>query len=385
MVSTNHPTIGMDTPTWRGAYDRFLILPQGRINMVTLPPFAKLAEQGIPERELWRFSWGLRDEFAPVWDMVLEHSTGFSGSFARQVTLSKQSLAEDTTIDLLAALEQSAREEAIQLVGNGMFLGSEKPQSEALFFDGSAYVTKTRRYARDELFDMAESGSFVATLTAHKGTNAGADQAQPVIWTLGPIEQQNGPQRFPKLHSEQPSITVSGRHIPEDAFVIVDGRRVAGSVSARGNEVLEIAFAKIPDEGMHLLQVQTPGGLMSNDFIFHVTNGVEQPDRPTLGELIQRSGWENLIGDWVEQGTGRIVHSGSNHSGVSNTGQWDFAAEEGPKMTGSFVSNTGVASEFTMQLVPASRDTLVLRVGAAQLSEIPMMRKQVARNTLSLL
>jgi hypothetical protein len=38
-----------------------------------------------------------------------------------------------------------------------------------------------------------------------------------------------------------------------------------------------------------------------------------------------------------------------------------------------------------MQLVPASRDTLVLRVGAAQLSEIPMMRKQVARNTLSLL
>ena len=87
----------------------------------------------------------------------------------------------------------------------------------------------------------------------------------------------------------------------------------------------------------------------------------------------------------IEQGTGRIVHSGSNHSGVSNTGQWDFAAEEGPKMTGSFVSNTGVASEFTMQLVPASRDTLVLRLGAAQLSEIPMMRKQVARNTLSLL
>lgn len=423
MVSTNHPTIGMDTPTWRGAYDRFLILPQGRINMVTLPPFAKLAEQGIPERELWRFSWGLRDEFDPVWDMVLEHSTGFSGSFARQVTLSKQSLAEDTTIDLLAALEQSAREEAIQLVGNGMFLGSEKPQSEALFFDGSAYVTKTRRYARDELFDMAESGSFVATLTAHKGTNAGADQAQPAIWTLGPIEQQNGPQRFPKLHSEQSSITVSGRHIPEDAFVIVDGRRVAGSVSARGNEVLEIAFAKIPDEGMHLLQVQTPGGLMSNDFIFHVTNGAEQPDRPTLGELIQRSGWEDLIGDWVdvgtrgefrlslswkiknqllelvtmdqngpavaliriEQGTGRIVHSGSNHSGVSNTGQWDFAAKEGPKMAGSFVSNTGVASEFTMQLVLKSRDTLVLRLGAAQLSEIPMMRKQVARNTLSLL
>ena len=28
-VSTNTPGSGMDTPTWRGAYDRFLILPQG--------------------------------------------------------------------------------------------------------------------------------------------------------------------------------------------------------------------------------------------------------------------------------------------------------------------------------------------------------------------
>ena len=218
------------------AYDRFLILPQGRINMVTLPPFAALAEQGIPERELWRFSWGLREEFDPVWDMVLEHSTGFSGSFARQVTLSKQSLADDTTMDLLAALEQSAQEEAIELVGNGVFLGAKKPQSEALFFDGSAYVTKTRLYARDELIDMAKDGLFLATLTAHKGENAGADQAQPAIWTLGPIEQQNGPQRFPKLHSGQSSFTVSGRHIGEDAYVLVDGRRVAGSVSTLGTK-----------------------------------------------------------------------------------------------------------------------------------------------------
>ena len=133
MVSTNHPTIGMDTPTWRGAYDRFLILPQGRIYMVTLPPFAALAEQGIPERELWRFSWGLREEFDPVWDMVLEHSTGFSGSFARQVTLSKQSLADDTTIDLLAALEHPASRRLAG--GHGVFWVLKTPVRG--FFDGS--------------------------------------------------------------------------------------------------------------------------------------------------------------------------------------------------------------------------------------------------------
>ena len=33
-VSTNTPGSGMDAPTWRGAYDRFLILPQGRLNII---------------------------------------------------------------------------------------------------------------------------------------------------------------------------------------------------------------------------------------------------------------------------------------------------------------------------------------------------------------
>ena len=35
-VSSNTPGSGMDAPTWRGAYDRFLILPQGRLNIIDL-------------------------------------------------------------------------------------------------------------------------------------------------------------------------------------------------------------------------------------------------------------------------------------------------------------------------------------------------------------
>ena len=34
LVSTNTPGTGMDAPTWRGAYDRWLILPQGRLNII---------------------------------------------------------------------------------------------------------------------------------------------------------------------------------------------------------------------------------------------------------------------------------------------------------------------------------------------------------------
>ena len=59
------------------------------------------------------------------------------------------------------------------------------------------HVTKTRLYARDELIDMAKDVCFCHLNRAQR-RKCGADQAQPAIWTLGPIEQQNGPQRFPK-------------------------------------------------------------------------------------------------------------------------------------------------------------------------------------------
>ena len=423
MVSTNHPTIGMDTPTWRGAYDRFLILPQGRINMVTLPPFAALAEQGIPERELWRFSWGLREEFDPVWDMVLEHSTGYSGSFARQVTLSQQSVSDGLTGELMTALEQSAREEAINLVGHGVFLGSASSQPVSLHYDGKAYQSSLGRHTRKELVAMAGAGKFLGTLTAHKGPNAGADQAQPALWTLGPIAEQAGPQEFPALHPGQRSMRISARHIRENAHLIVDGRRVSGAVTLQEGETVTIALDELPSVGMHLLQLQNPGGLMSNDFIFHVADHAESQPLPSLGDIVRAGGWGGLLGDWVDIGTrgefrlslswkiknqllemvtidqngptvslirvdpisGDVLHSGTNYIGASTSGRWDFSAEEGPKLAASFVAGEGAEGQFSMQLVPGDKDFLVLRVGAGQTSEIPMMRKAVARNIVTAL
>ena len=90
-VSTNTPGTGMDAPTWRGAYDRWLILPQGRLNIIDFDFYRRVAEKGNAERSVWQFSWGGRARFNPVWDMVLEGSTGFSGAFARQVTLNRES------------------------------------------------------------------------------------------------------------------------------------------------------------------------------------------------------------------------------------------------------------------------------------------------------
>ena len=120
LVSTNTPGTGMDAPTWRGAYDRFLILPQGRLNIVEFPFYHEIAERGQSEEQIWKFSWAGRERFNPVWDMVLEMSTGYSGAFARQVTLSKETVADKLTLDLLPALEAAALEGAVVLEGHGV-------------------------------------------------------------------------------------------------------------------------------------------------------------------------------------------------------------------------------------------------------------------------
>ena len=276
LVSTNTPGTGMDAPTWRGAYDRWLILPQGRLNIIDFDFFRRVAEQGAPERSIWQFSWGGRPRFDPVWEMVVEGSTGFAGAFGRQVTLSADTVDQPSTTELLDALEVAGREEAVLLLVNGVLLDGKKSISVSLTFDPSVdqgnYISehnKRQSYTRDQLTELAQTGDFIGTFTAHMGSSVDFNHPQPAIWTLGPIEKQRGKQVFPTLSNEKNTMRVSGRHFGEDARVFVDGRRVAGTVTL-DNSVASIEIDTLPDDGMHLLQVQNPLGLFSNDFIFYV-------------------------------------------------------------------------------------------------------------------
>ncbi len=277
-VSTNTPGTGMDAPTWRGAYDRFLILPQGRLNIIDFDFYREIAKRGIPERNMWQFSWAGRRRFDPVWDMVLEGSTGYSGAFARQVTIDRNNYQQELTTDLLKALERSAAEGAVVLTVDGMFLNKTESRRATLRFDARSnkpgYVERNGQgdlLAREDLLQLASTGKFVGTFTARHGANADLEHPQPAIWTLGPIEQQSGRQQFPILYPGHPRMIVSARHVRKGAHLIVDGRRVAAKLKIEG-ETLEIEPANLPTSGMHLLQVQNPNGMFSNDFIFHVTN-----------------------------------------------------------------------------------------------------------------
>ena len=278
-TSTNTPGSGMDAPTWRGAYDRWLILPQGRWNVIDLRGQGD-RNAGFPERSMWGATLPERVHF---WDMVEEGSTGFSGAFARQVTLNASSPGHALTAKLLDALELADREGAVVLQGEGVLIDGDTATAVALEFDGGSYVERggrTRSFSRTELISKATGGSFVGTFTGRLGPGAGPDNPQPALWTPGPIQEQRGRQVFPGLSEDDRSLLVSGRHIQEGAQVFVDGRRVTGSVRCRSGALpdceQEILFIELPwSQGMHFLQVQNPGGLFSNDLIFY--------GRPLLG------------------------------------------------------------------------------------------------------
>ncbi|NNE91353.1 MAG: ankyrin repeat domain-containing protein, partial [Verrucomicrobiales bacterium] len=281
-VSTNTPGSGMDAPTWRGAYDRFLILPQGRLNVIDLDFYERVAQRGIPEREIWRFSWRSKTEFDPVWDMILEGSTGFSGAFARQTTLNQSTASTEESNELLSALEASAREGGVVLQCDGVLIEQEKGYPVTLQFDGEAYAAirgSDERFTRADLIARAGKGNFVGTFTGRHGEHADYEHPQPALWTRGPIHAQVGKQAFPVLFGETKTVKISGRHIRENARVIVDGHRVNAEVRHGENEEIEIDFASLPPAGMHFLQVQNPSGLFSNDFIFHVAASESDADK----------------------------------------------------------------------------------------------------------
>lgn len=423
-VSTNTPGTGMDAPTWRGAYDRWLILPQGRLNMIDFPFYRLVAELGAPERRVWQFSWSGRRRFDPVWNMVLEGSTGFSGAFARQVTLNQKSAEASLTADLLDALERSARDGGTLLQGEGVFLDDGKATPVALQFDASfkdgTYVKRygdRESFTRAALTSLASRGRFVGTFTARLGAKVDADNPQPALWTLGPIEKQRGRQEFPVLFGKQTAMTISGRHVQEGAHVVVDGNRVSGNVSCNGESV-KIELAALPAVGLHFLQIQNRDGLFSNDFIFHVAENATSANailRRKLSVILHESKWERLIGTWVDADskgaafkityawkikdrvlevttrepqnesvalmavnptTGEVFHTGADRNGTMSTGKWELPPDGDAVLEVRSSGPEVLQGAFKVRHHLTDNDTLTLTVDSPRRVTIRLVRSR---------
>lgn len=286
-VSTNTAGTGMDAPSWRGAGDRHMILPQGRLNNAEFSWMNRVLDEGRDEFSIWAFSWsgknGRRHAFSPVWNMVQEGSTGFSGSFARQVTVNRTFHQDEERLRLLAALEDSASMEKVVLEAEGVFFDADKANEVALQFrpnaEGGSYLSRDgsgEQWDRSELLNLAKRGQFIGTFTARHGINADLFASpQPAIWpeyTLrrsSQLSMHGNRHNFPKL-GEDGVITISGRHFTDDANVFIDGRRVSAKLTVKKEENVRIEFEQSPGSGLHFLQVQVPGGRMSNEVLLYV-------------------------------------------------------------------------------------------------------------------
>ena len=420
LVSTNTPGTGMDAPTWRGAYDRFLILPQGRLNIVEFPFYREVAERGQSEEEIWRFSWAGRERFNPVWDMVLEMSTGYSGAFARQVTLSKETVADKLTLDLLPALEAAALQGAVVLEGHGV---TDSSAPVHLQFGTDA---RYHNMAGDLLLSPAEllqevaAGRLIVTLTGQHGVNCDIEHPQPIIWTIGPIEEQRGSQKFPVLYPEQTEMVVSGRHVDKQARIFVDGHRVTGHVELKDNENIAIKLEQRPDIGMHLLQLQNPNGQFSNDFILTVaeTRAVDEDKEnnaklQTLSEALERADWNRLVGNWVDEGSkgegmkmsvtwkikdrvlesesidpgrtsvslislnaqnGDVFQVGADSTGSSHLGAWKFNKDGNAVLNLGYTDGNGTQGEITIRYKLVDDNTLDISLDLPQPIQVRLVR-----------
>lgn len=335
-TTTNMGGSGMDLPSWRGASDRWKNAPQNRFFFVDQ---VGGDTRGFPER----FSF---TQSQKMYQMILEGSVGAPGSFARQVTLNADTIDLDQTIDLLNALELADQEGAIVLEGQGILLTSEDdPVSIDLSFEGDKYQDRLddlTEYSRDELLDLARDDELLVTLTAKFGTGVDYEHPQPTIWPAGfPIRlifPGDRPQEFPELYDET-EMRMRGDYIFEGANLYVDGRKVDGTIRCETGElpdcedqIVLIDLAELPSTGglliedfhvvadnatLHLLQVQNPEGLFSNDFPFFV---LTEFNSARFGNIVGSDGTFDQQGGWRANAVnGFVTFNGEAHFTINQS------------------------------------------------------------------
>lgn len=282
---------GMDAPTWRGAYDRWLITPQARFNVIDLLERIGMDLGGdFPEQEIW-FHAGARTQ--ANWDMVLEYSTGFSGTFARQATLSEETVEAELTDSLIDTLIKAADDGAIILHAEGVVVvdaDTEDVRGISLEYSNGKFVAReeegnaNEEFSKGDLTTLARLGKLVLTFSGRLGQNVGFEAPHPAIWPYWTV----GDETFDGIARQSPTVEITyltdsltlgmkGRHIQPGSTLFVNGHRIDGSVGCLedelpdcSSELITIQFESAPDRyGLNFLQIQTPNGMMSNDVMFY--------------------------------------------------------------------------------------------------------------------
>jgi YVTN family beta-propeller protein len=297
-TATNSTTLaGFDAPTMRGLTDRFLQFSLGVTNAIGILTFSNtgLPQAGISPLEgaiAWSGPNGFQEVttfgaafgiFEPTYgvrplhlfQMFEEASTGFSGAVGRQVTLNSATGGDPLTQLLLALLENADQRGVVNLRGNGLRSGAPTDLSydapNARYKVGSGTLTLTQA----QLLQEAQSGITLVTLTAHLRSGISVIP-QPLLATFGgPSGGLIGdpPLPNPTADPNPPAFLVSGVDVRTNALVFVNGQPVSATLTCVNGSAgsfcndgpITIDLTSSPGAGLHLLQVQNPAGLLSNE------------------------------------------------------------------------------------------------------------------------
>ncbi len=314
LVSTNTGGTGMDAPTWRGAYDRWMVTPQARLNIIDLMNLVGM-DDSFPERDMWI----LAGATPQIWEMVVQGSTGFSGAFGRQVTLNSASANLSETGTMLDYLERAAMEGSIVLQAEGVQVNGDSSTPLKLGYVNGSYVVRDsgnpESFSREELIADAAGGAMVLTLTGRLGPYVDYNYPQPALWHDTPIQEQTGSVEVAFL-SDARTLRMRGRHVRSGARVFVDGQRVEGQIRCESgtlpncdDEIVLVETEQIPDAGgMYLVQVQNPDGLFSNDALVYSDL---RPVTPRSGNLIESGG---TLDEWDESWGTTLLNGSVRHT-----------------------------------------------------------------------
>jgi YVTN family beta-propeller protein len=309
LTGTNSNFVGgFDAPTMRGITDRWLQFSAGVTNVEENLVGATLiggtdvpwsATLGFDERAVWALAFGsasvpgaFRNVYNvgpfEVFQMIEEMSTGYSGAQGRQVTLNTQTTSGGElaqTEAIMTALENADSAGLVNLRGSGLRGGNPITYS---FTDAGLYETRgLGDLTRAELIAEAQAGTTMLTLTAALRPNVGKENFPPPALSVGSVGSNpltEGRLDLPVLPGDNP-MNVRGLHVRPAATILVDGQPVSGTITCLtggfapdcpanilnpGGRNLDIGLDAIPSSGLHLLQLQTPKGQLSNELPFTV-------------------------------------------------------------------------------------------------------------------
>jgi YVTN family beta-propeller protein len=318
LVSTNTNTLqGFDAPTMRGLNDRFVQFSMAlSSNLSALEGAAIGGGPAHPENNIplgpillrpapsplpWDPAEGFEEDvvfaasfaaFGPIYNvtdgghgifqMIDEMSTGFSGAIGRQVTLSADTTSASELAEteaLMDRLEAADEKGVVNLQAHGR----RPPLPFALAYSYEAQAAGGYAYveiegdvlSHAEMLSMARSGDLVVTLTAQLPAMYGeAGDPQPLLRPRFNNRNAIGSPALPRVPQENP-FSLGSKFVRADAQLLLNGQPTGGSITCLNglftpycnSDVISVTLDDPPTapNGIHTLQVQNPGGPLSNE------------------------------------------------------------------------------------------------------------------------